>query len=411
VKKILALAVFVSICCTLFLPLSVMASKGQLGVFFATRDLDGPYTAIYPSDASREGYGGKFIVVDNKDSFWHRPCRHCFLLFGELLAETTNTLLIKVIAARGFSRIRSKEGKLMKKTEDGDETEWLLDLEKRSKLTVSCTPFVLEGMSIVKRDGSTVLATEDNVTEIWNRWYDAFKDRVRTKNKYHGVRNNCCTAAFESLRQVVEKNKNFDLSSNLRSINIRDYNCLGTGVSLDDTNDLPVGLCDNPCGAYDKHPGACDIQKGFARFLQDSALYAWRFVRQPRVRGDAKQLEEYHTKLREVGDGLIQDAFQVCGMAKDEASEIIGKVFAKEFFVKASELHSRESASSSFISSSYHEISQIYFALSSEGICKETLDYATKYWLSSSLMDENFTSTDVFRNGNWYCLPPEVIRI
>jgi hypothetical protein len=407
VKKVLALVVFVSICCTLFLPPSVAVAEERLGVFFATRDLDEPWTNIYPSDASEEGYGGKFIVVDSKDSFWHRPCRHCFLLFGRLLEETAGKLLIEVIAARGFSRIM-ENGKLTKKTEDGDENEWLLDLEKRSKLTVSCTPFVLEGMTLAKKDGLTVLASKDNVTEIWNSWYDAFKDRVRTKNKYHGFRNNCCTAAFESLRQAVEENKDFDLSSNLRNINIRDYNCLGAGVPLDDSNDLLLGLSDNPSCAYNKHHGACDIQKGFVRCVQDFVRYVWRFARPPKVR-DAKQLEEDRTKLRKVEDGLIKYTFQVCGMYKDEATEIIERILAKVFFVKASELHSIESTSGSFFSNSHHEFSQIYFALFSGGICKEALGYATEDWFS--LIGKNFTSTEMFRNDNWYCLPSEVVRI
>jgi hypothetical protein len=41
-KKVLASVVFIGICYILFLPLpAVMASEGRLGVFFATRDLEG----------------------------------------------------------------------------------------------------------------------------------------------------------------------------------------------------------------------------------------------------------------------------------------------------------------------------------------------------------------------------------
>lgn len=394
-KRVLALAVFVSICCTLFLPPSVAVAveEGQLGVFFATRDLDEPWTNIYPSDASREGYGGRFIVVDSKDSFWHRPCRHCFLLFGKLLVETTDKLLIEVIAARGFSRIM-ENGKLTKKTEDGDETEWLLDLDKRSKFTVSCTPFMLEGMPVVKRDGSTVLATEDDVIEIWNRCYTAFKKKIKTENEYHGLENNCCTIAYESLRQVTWESDSFNLIPNLLRINIRDYNVLGMGIGVRDID-------------YSRDA----MERGHTRLFRDLILYAWRIAMPPSVSVcDVKQLGECRAVLRKIEDELIQNSVQRYGMELTEIIERIERksIFAKSFFAKAQELHRRKTNSSSC-----PETSPISLALSSGDICKEALDCLTWYWTSSSInsfsviysnTDGNFTNKEMFWDGNWYCL-------
>jgi hypothetical protein len=341
VKKVLALVVFFFISCTLFSPISVMASEGQLGVFFGTRDLEGlKWLKKVPSDASVESYGNNFIVVDSEDSFWHIPFRHCFLLLGRQLTAMDDKLLIEVIAARGFSRI-IKDGKLTKKTEDGDETEWLLDLEKRSKLTVSCMPFVLEGMPLAKRDGSTVLATEENVQEIWDRCYTAFRNRIKTKNEYHGFKNNCCSSAFESLRQVTEESRDFDLSPNLRYINIRDYNFFGAGISLYNATDFLLGLCDNPCVAYDKYSDACDIQKGSVRFFFDITVSNVLKLGIHKV-NDIRQLEKYRKGLRETEERAIESTFQrykKYGMTKDEARQIIRRIDAKQFFAKESKRH------------------------------------------------------------------------
>jgi hypothetical protein len=289
--------------------------------------------------------------------------------------EATGKLLIEVVSARGISRI-IKDGKLMKETKDGDETEWLFDPEERRKFTISCIPFVLEGDTIIK-NGSHADVTKDDVEEIWNRCYSAFKSRVKTKNKYHGIWNNCCTSAFESVKQVADESEDFDLKPNLRRINIRDYNLLGVGIPLHDTNDLLIGLCDNPCVAHDKHPDACDIQKGLSRVLSDITLSnILKFVGVYNVRN--VQLEEYRDRLISIENCILQYefSFQCCGryfgvirgdaeleaaqalhvainsteygghqyygMSKDEILRLIRRTHAKQLFVKADELHRSE---------------------------------------------------------------------
>jgi hypothetical protein len=166
VKKALALVVSVCVCCVCFDGSYAVESEGRNGIFFFTRDLEGlKWLKSGPNDASVEGYGGEFITVDKEDSFWHIPFRHCFLVFGRQLAEDASRLLIEVSAAIGVSRVRRGE-EVTKVMEVGDEGKWLVNLKERSKFTISCTPFVLEGMPLVKRDGSTVLATANDVEKI-----------------------------------------------------------------------------------------------------------------------------------------------------------------------------------------------------------------------------------------------------
>jgi hypothetical protein len=354
VKKVLALVVSFCVCCVCFDGSYIMASEGQFGVFFATRDLEGlKWLKRFPCDA--EGYGGEFVTVNNEDTSLHMPFRHCFLVFGRQLAKTTDELLIEVFAAIGVSRVQRGEN-VTKVMEVGDETEWLFDLKERSKFTISCTPFVLEGMPLVKRNGSTVLATEDNVMEIWNRCYVAFNNRTKrvkeglpegrhvlnlvaehgllevedeagngycyNAEEYDGVWNNCCTVAFESLRQVAKENDEFDLNPNLSHINKRSYNVCGVSIPLSSSDD---SILTKP--------------REFFRLCHEIALniVKWKINKEDNV----AQLEEYHNSLKDIENYVVQAILQRYKPpygkieTEGEASQIIRRIHAKKFFAEA----------------------------------------------------------------------------
>ena len=153
------------------------------------------------------------------------------------------------------------------------------------------------------------------------------------------------------------------------------------------------------------------MERGHTRLFRDLILYAWRIAMPPSV-CDVKQLGECRAELRNIEDELIQNIVQRCGMELTEIIERIERkrIFAKSFFAKAQELHRRKKVSNSSNSSSCPETSSISLALSSGDISKEDLAW---YWPSSSTnsfsviysnTDGNFTSKEMFWNGNWYCL-------
>ncbi|MDR2251377.1 MAG: hypothetical protein LBD98_00870 [Endomicrobium sp.] len=302
-KKILALTIFVGVCCVSFGTSSSIATdrEGKEGVFFCTRDIENSGSKRVPSDKSVKDHESTFIVVNSKDTFWHSHLRHCFLVWAKKIAETSMTFTLRIIASAGVLRTPSDKIQIV------EESSWLFDKEKRKESRISCTPIIQEGMPVIitnddpynntsrlctgrhgfyydckvfdncfnggpsgtchiskicarmsNNNEGCLLNTEynfiiskDDVYEFWVRSHSAMVTLGIAAN-YSVSTNNCCTVVFKSLRQVIEEENKFNLS--LSHIKKRNFNFLGRGVPF----------------AFDADDSFYDITKGVARTFFDT---------------------------------------------------------------------------------------------------------------------------------------------
>ena len=217
-KTVLIIGCFIS--CSV---VSIVVKANLEGIYFCTCDLSFSEEKEQRSNKSFPGYGNSYIVISKDDDPRHKHLRHCFLLYGTEIDSSLGKLILYISAAAGYYRDYTDRGIIA-----GEN--WLLVPDERDQYVISCTPVVKEGD---KLDLSHTVDSKD-ITTLWGELYiNMLKNRGSI---YDRDTNNCCTVAFNSLREVSKINV-LGLSLDLSDIKKRNFNIMGRGIVFDKGDD------------------------------------------------------------------------------------------------------------------------------------------------------------------------------